>query len=725
MLLATTAAIVLLAPAQAGAGRQGREDTVADMTVFPEEIFPDTELTFVANLTSDLGCNNARLYVDGFQKELVASDPSDYDSSDGMLFKYTGTFRAGTHTYMFSFYYQGNYTNSTEKSFSVRWAPSTGDWVLSGRQEVRDAAIELRGNLIVPSGASLEIWNTTITFNGAIDGQYRLEVQNGGSLRTHTSTLFTKAPGARNWNFMVKPGAAAFELRNCQVLSCGWAGPASNLTGLYSEAALSIIKGCLVAGGYNGIIQDGGKLDIKDSTVRDSTSHNLVGNNTTIEAYNCTFQHSAGACNVVFLNGTAANVTHCLITDSGRNGLRMNGGVKALISECHIEDSRQSAIWADDRCTLTVQFSRCDRSTMEGAWINGSRTVTMVSDIFEHNGLNGTWISSSTVNMTNVTVRNNNVNGVSFIASRLTIDRCTVDGNGMLGVAGYDSRCTFTKNHAGNNKMSNYAATNCTTTIEDCSFDASLSDCNLGFFTNSRATVNNAKIRGAGDHCIRLGDRADVVINGSDIGLCPGNVIRADSGAKATVRNCILHGSGNECIRAANSTIIVEDCSIQDYDDAGGAEGWGIQVENCSLNVSGITFTNNPVHQIWVKHYLDVRTFDDKGGILTGAAVRITDDDNNVVFSGKSEKDGGIGGPQLLTSYIQYNDGNRTDCIYTVTVSKGDLKGSQDVPLSGPQMIDITTKAHPKANAQSGFGLLAVLAALIITGALVAGRRRR
>jgi hypothetical protein len=724
-ILVTLVVLALMTPAQAGGGRSGAAATVADITQLPAEMLPATQLTFRASFTdaeNDTAAT-ANMVIDGVATAMVAESASDTNTTDGKTYTYATSLAGGAHTYSYAFSDGTNWTNTTAKTFTVNWAPAAGDWVISGPQVVANANIELKGNLTVPTGASLELRNTTIKFNGATDGQYRVEVQSGGSLKAYNGTVFSRATGAKNYNFIVKPGATAFELHNSEVWYCGWAGATNNLTGLFTEAANSLVENCLVANGYQGVIQEDGKLVIKGTTVKDSTRHNLEGTNANIEATDCTFQHSVDACNVEFFTGTTATVTNCLITDNGHNGFWIKTGVTATIQGCHIEKSHQSAIWLDDHCTLTVKDTRCDNNTMEGAWINGSCTVTMTNVIFEDNTLNGTWISGSTVTMNNVTVRNNKLDGVYFIATTLIMDKCTVDSNGMQGVAGFDSKCTFTNNYCRNSFKHNYETTNSTTTMDNCKFDASRDACNVEFFVNSKATVKNTNITGAGHNCFWLSDHVEVSIEGGDFSLSPNNVIWANLSSKVTVKNCVLHNAQKDGIWAADSTIIVDGCTIKDNGLEGGAMGWGIEVENCSLTVTGTTFTNNPKGQISAKNYLTVKALDDKGKALSGATVKITDQNKNATFSGKSDASGGIGGPMLLTSYIQDNTGKKTDYTYTISVSKGDLEGSQKVPLTGAQSVELKTKA--KAKPQPGFEALVLLVTLISVAVLVAGRKRK
>jgi len=299
-----------------------------------------------------------------------------------------------------------------------------------------------------------------------------------------------------------------------------------------------------------------------------------------------------------------------------------------------------------------------------------------------------------------------------------------IETHELHGFAGFDGcQVVFTKNFVNNSKRHNYETTNCTTDMQDCRFEPSRDACNVEFFIRSKATVKNVTINGAGHNCFWLSDNVEVTIEGGDFSSSPNNVIWANLSSKVTVKNCILRNAQKDGIWAADSTIVVEGCTIKDNGLGGGVEGWGIEVENCSLTVTQTTFTNNPKGQIWVKNYLNVKALDDKGKALSGATVKITDQSKNATFNGKSDTNGGIGGPKLLTSYIQDNAGKKTDYTYTVSVAKGDLEGTKKVPLTGAQSVELKTKA--KAKPQPGFEALVLLTALIGVAVLAAGRKRK
>lgn len=61
--------------------------------------------------------------------------------------------------------------------------PENGDWVITNKTVVTNETIYLNGNLTIESGGNLTLINTTLIFNCSYDGQYHIEVKEGGELQ--------------------------------------------------------------------------------------------------------------------------------------------------------------------------------------------------------------------------------------------------------------------------------------------------------------------------------------------------------------------------------------------------------------------------------------------------------------------------------------------------------------------------------------------------------------
>jgi hypothetical protein len=121
-----------------------------------------------------------------------------------------------------------------------------GDWdITSGIAQVTDETIDVRGNVIVRSGATLKLTNCDLAINGSGNGDVGLDVREGGRLEVYNSVLYGNN------------GRATFELHSDTIIE------GSTIHHIYGS------------GWDRGIVADGGTFSIKDSIVRDSNSDGM------------------------------------------------------------------------------------------------------------------------------------------------------------------------------------------------------------------------------------------------------------------------------------------------------------------------------------------------------------------------------------------------------------------------------------------------------------------
>ncbi len=73
--------------------------------------------------------------------------------------------------------------------------PVTGDWIISGNESLSDTALLMKGSIYIQSGGSLELDNVDLTFaidaEGAVNGEFNLTVEEGGTLQIINSSITT------------------------------------------------------------------------------------------------------------------------------------------------------------------------------------------------------------------------------------------------------------------------------------------------------------------------------------------------------------------------------------------------------------------------------------------------------------------------------------------------------------------------------------------------------
>lgn len=175
--------------------------------------------------------------------------------------------------------------------------PPGGDWIVTGTEAVENEAITLDGNLIVKPGGSLTLRNVTLTIDCQYDGQYRIEVEPGGSLFVEGSEI-SAASLAHGFAFAVD--GSAFEMEDSEVHGVGW-GPEQELRD--NEAILSGQRGLLIR-------TDNALLD------RNIFSNNYVG---------------------VILASSGVTLTHNTIVSNTVHGIYVQDGTDSTIADNYIQ----------------------------------------------------------------------------------------------------------------------------------------------------------------------------------------------------------------------------------------------------------------------------------------------------------------------------------------------------------------------------------------------------
>ena len=98
--------------------------------------------------------------------------------------------------------------------------PASGDWVINNETVVTDEVIDFTGSVIVNSGGSLRLVNSTLKIKCNTDGEYGIVVNSGGAMEITEGSEITRS-GVGNFYFMVRTGAS-FGMSNSTLKYCGY-----------------------------------------------------------------------------------------------------------------------------------------------------------------------------------------------------------------------------------------------------------------------------------------------------------------------------------------------------------------------------------------------------------------------------------------------------------------------------------------------------------------------
>lgn len=132
--------------------------------------------------------------------------------------------------------------SSNEIAFSEEF--KSKDWIVDNIAVNSSETIYLDGNLIIGETGNLTLDNVTLIFNCTSDGEYHIEIENGGELyicNNSTITANTKSP----YLFWVRDGAK-LTMENSNLRYCGYKGTSELDYGLYICSSNVLIRNCIL-----------------------------------------------------------------------------------------------------------------------------------------------------------------------------------------------------------------------------------------------------------------------------------------------------------------------------------------------------------------------------------------------------------------------------------------------------------------------------------------------
>ena len=126
--------------------------------------------------------------------------------------------------------------------------PAEGDWVISQQTNVSDETVYMNGNIFIKSGGTLYLENVDLIFNSTRNGEFRLDVQNGGKLIMYNSTVDRGTEFAYGFRMM---DGGSLRVENSEFHHCGY--NAWNYYGLTLYGNDAVVRNNLFQQGYMGV----------------------------------------------------------------------------------------------------------------------------------------------------------------------------------------------------------------------------------------------------------------------------------------------------------------------------------------------------------------------------------------------------------------------------------------------------------------------------------------
>ncbi len=220
------------------------------------------------------------------------------------------------------------------------------DWIINGEKEIENETLFLSKNLVVEVGGELVIRNTNIVFNCSYEGEYGIDVNNGGELYIYNSTIGVE--GEYGFHFYVNNGSILYiedsKINNSYsslhpLLACGSivARDRSSITirncefngsgyiTIYNGNAT--ISGCYIHGTCMGIKTMDSNLTLIDSTLKMNLHggsipiYTIVCDEGEVEITGCRIENNVKLMgrHTIFLSGLNAVIRDCEIIQNTYN----------------------------------------------------------------------------------------------------------------------------------------------------------------------------------------------------------------------------------------------------------------------------------------------------------------------------------------------------------------------------------------------------------------------
>jgi parallel beta-helix repeat protein len=191
--------------------------------------------------------------------------------------------------------------------------PASGDWVITGQQDIEGKTITLNGNLIVDAGGKLTLRDVNLEVNCQEDGQYKISIETSGSMYIYGSIITTMNP---EYRFAFVVNGSAFEMKNSELHGVGWQaskfdeveGVADEARGLLINTPGAVMENNSISGNTIGVILRGDNVTLKDNDLNsnDYRALDIYSSNNTISGNS--FEHATTFdSNIVYMDKGHSN----------------------------------------------------------------------------------------------------------------------------------------------------------------------------------------------------------------------------------------------------------------------------------------------------------------------------------------------------------------------------------------------------------------------------------
>jgi parallel beta-helix repeat protein len=320
----------------------------------------------------------------------------------------------------------------------------------------KDEVKILNENLIVNSTGNLTLINTTLIMNCSSDGQYHIEVQNGGEMHIFDSNI-TASDSRFEYYFQVN-SSSKFEMRDSELSECGhtW-GTNGDHAGLWINTDNTTIENNEFTRNYNGIVfYHSSNNTIKNNSVHSNLNHGVYlygsSNNNRITGNHASSNHcgifpSGSSNNNITGNNASSNDYGIFLSSSSNNN---------MITGNNASSNSRIGIYLSGSSNNNITSNNAFSNTNHGIYLSGSSNNNITSNN-AYSNFYGIYLDASSNN--NITGNNASSNDQGIFlssSSNNNMSNNNITGNNVSskwhGIYLYDSS---NNNITGNNASSN------------------------------------------------------------------------------------------------------------------------------------------------------------------------------------------------------------------------------------------------------------------------------
>jgi len=283
-----------------------------------------------------------------------------------------------------------------------------GDLIINQTESYSNEAIVLTGNLIIQNGGNLMLDDITLLMNCSYDGQYYIEVQEGGSFHIDNSAIFA-VDYHYEYLFWVREGAT-LTMKDSRIGDCGYElnYPDYDHSGLYIQSDNVVIDQCRIYGDMIGIVCDSSSPTVSNS--------DIYSRNVSIACFSSSSPTITNNEISARENGILCNSSSPSIISNWIDVWRSGCGITCLNSSS--PDITGNSIWVDEGIGIQCNSSSpLIMSNQISSWFGdgiiclNSSNMTIINNTISGN-VNGLYLSNSSYSQINNNTASDNEYGI-------------------------------------------------------------------------------------------------------------------------------------------------------------------------------------------------------------------------------------------------------------------------------------------------------------------------